>query len=460
MKKEVTIPFVNNKMPGKNGKEIIELEEKYLATTTKHLPLVVKRGKGSIIEDVDGNKFIDFTTGVCVTNIGIGHKKVINAINKQTKDLIYFAGTDFSYEIQARLAKKLTEITPGKFSKKVFFANSGAESVEAGIKVSKWSTKRNQFIGFIGGFHGRTMGANAFMGCKVVQRERYFPMMPGVWQLPYAYCYRCAYHSEYPECDVWCAKIIEEIYFKQLVSPEEISAILVEPIQGEGGYIVPPDEFLQELARIAKKYGIVLIVDEVQTGLGRTGKMFAIEYTGVVPDIITVAKGLASGLPIGAAIYDEKLDFKVKGAHSNTFGGNPVCCASALATLEVIETENLIKLANEKGKYILNRLKELKSRYEFIGDVRGRGMFFACEFITDPFTKKPNPALADYITEFCFQKGLILMPCGFSSIRFVPALNIPINLLERGFDIFEAACTKAGRNYEKIKNGIKKTSLA
>jgi len=459
MKKEV-IPFVGKEIPGKNGKEIIEFEEKYLATTTKHLPLVIKRGKGSIIEDVDGNLFIDFTTGVCVTNIGLSHPLVIKAISKQIKDFIYFAGTDFSYEVQAKLAKKLTEITPGDFPKKVFFANSGAESVEATIKLSKWSKKRGQFIGFIGGFHGRTMGANAFMGCKVVQRERYFPMMPGVWQLPYAYCYRCAYHEKYPECGIWCARIIEDIYFKQLVSPEEIAGILVEPIQGEGGYIVPPDEFLQELARIAKKYGIVLIADEVQTGLGRTGKMFAIEYTGVVPDIITVAKGLASGLPIGVAIFNAELDFKVKGAHSNTFGGNPVCCASAFATLKVIETEDLIKSANEKGKYMMSRLEELKSHYEFIGDVRGRGMFVACEFITDPSTKKPNPKLADHITESCFQKGLILMPCGFSAIRFVPALNIPMKLLEKGFDIFESVCADVGKNYAKIKNKIEKTSLA
>ncbi|MEO0206676.1 MAG: acetyl ornithine aminotransferase family protein [candidate division WOR-3 bacterium] len=449
--KKSKIPQILEKIPGKNASKIIEAEEKYLATTTKHLPLTIKKGKGSIIEDVDGNKFIDFTTGVCVTNIGIGHPRVLEAINKQIKDFIYFAGTDFSYEVQAKLAKRLTEITPGKFSKKVFFANSGAESVEAAIKISKWSTKRNQFIGFIGGFHGRTMGANSFMGCKVVQRERYFPMMSGVWQLPYAYCYRCAYHEEYPKCDIWCAKIIEEVYFKQLVSPEEIAGILVEPIQGEGGYIVPPDEFIQELKRIATKYGILMIDDEVQTGLGRTGKMFAIEYANVIPDIITVAKGLASGLPIGAAIYGTRFDFKVKGAHSNTFGGNPVCCASALATLDVITEEGLIESANEKGKYMKKRLETLRSRYDFIGDIRGRGMFVACEFITDPFTKKPHSELADYITEYCFQKGLVLMPCGFSSIRFVPALNISMNLLEKGFDIFESACAEAASNYAKIK---------
>lgn len=445
------IPEIIGKLPGKSAQKIIAMEEKYLATTTKHLPLAVKKGKGGIIEDVDENKFIDFTTGVCVTNIGIGHPKVIKAIKKQINDFIYFAGTDFSYDIQAQLAKRLVEIAPGDFNKKVFFANSGAEAVEAAIKISKWSIKRNQFIGFIGGFHGRTMGANAFMGCKVVQRERYFPMMPGVWQFPYAYCFRCAYHETYPDCSIWCAKIIEEVYFKQLVSPEEVAAILVEPIQGEGGYIVPPDEFIQELKRIATKYGIILIADEVQTGLGRTGKMFAIEYTGVIPDIITVAKGLASGLPIGAAIYDAKFDFTVKGAHSNTFGGNPVCCASALATLDVIEEENLIESANEKGEYMKKRLEELKSRYEFIGDVRGRGMFVACEFVLGNHRKQPATELADYIIEYCFQHGLLLMPCGFSSIRFVPALNIPFKYLKIGFDIFEDACCRASKDFNRFK---------
>ncbi|MGQ9534356.1 MAG: aminotransferase class III-fold pyridoxal phosphate-dependent enzyme [bacterium] len=427
------ISEIKNRLPGKKAKKVIAIEEKYLATTTKHLPLVVKQGKGSIVEDVDGNQFIDFTSGICVTNIGIGHEKVIAAINSESRKFIYFAGTDFSYEVQAELAKKLTEMTPGKFPKKVFFANSGAESVEAAIKLSKWSTKRNQFIGFIGGFHGRTIGANAFMGCKVVQRERYFPMMPGVWQLPYAYCFRCAYHETYPNCNIWCAKIIEEIYFKQLVSPEEVSAILVEPIQGEGGYIVPPDKFIQELKRISLKYGILLIVDEIQTGLGRTGKMFAIEYTDVIPDIITVAKGLASGLPIGATIYDARLDFKVKGAHSNTFGGNPVCCSAALATIDVIEKEGLIKKALENGEYMKKRLEELKSHYEFIGDVRGRGMFAACEFILNNSTKEPAIKLTDFITEYCFQKGLLLMPCGFSSISFVHALNIKVRYIKKCF---------------------------
>ncbi len=441
---------IKDRIPGKNGKKIICLEESYLATTTKHLPLVVKRGKGAVIEDVDGNKFIDFTTGVCVTNIGVGHPRVNRAITNQIKDFIYFAGTDFSYEIQARLAQRLTQIAPGEFPKKVFFANSGAESVEAAIKVSKWSTRRNQFIGFIGGFHGRTMGANAFMGCKVVQRERYFPMMTGVWQLPYAYCYRCAYHEKYPACDIWCARIIEEVYFKQLVAPEEVAAILVEPIQGEGGYVVPPDEFLQELHRIAKKYGILLIVDEVQTGLGRTGKMFAVEYTGVQPDIITVAKGLASGLPIGAAIFDARYDFGVPGAHSNTFGGNPVCCAAALATLDVIKEENLMQQAIEKGDYIKARLCDMKSQFEFIGDVRGRGMFVAIELIKGNNNKEPNPVLVDYLVKYCFENGLLLMPCGFASIRFVPPLNIPMHLLKKGMDIIESGLNQSLKNYSKI----------
>lgn len=440
---EKKVPCIKVDPPGPKARRIIKMEEQYLATTTKHLPLAVKQGRGCVVEDVDGNIFLDFTTGVCVTNIGIAHPKVVNAISEQTREFIYFAGTDFSYEIQAKLAKKLGELTPGQGPKKVFYANSGAESVEAAIKVAKWSSKRNQFIGFIGAFHGRTMGANSFIGCRTVQRERYFPMMPGVLQIPYAYCYRCPYHDTYPKCDVWCARILEEIYFRQIIAPEEVAAILVEPIQGEGGYIVPPDAFLRELARIAKQYGILLIMDEVQTGLGRTGRMFAAEYSNVIPDVVTIAKGLASGLPIGAAIFDAQYDFGVKGAHSNTFGGNPVACAAALATIGVIEEEDLVNAAVVKGQFVKTCLEKLQEKYECIGDIRGRGLFVAGEFVLDPTSKKPASALADEIVEQCFKRGLLLMPCGVSSIRFVPALNIPQPDLEQGMEIFSAAVEHA-----------------
>ncbi len=450
---DTLLPCVQKPFPGPTARKIIEQDEKYLATTTKHLPVVIKRGDGAIIEDVDSNLFLDFTSGVCVTNIGQAHPNVTAAIREQCGKFAYFAGTDFYYDVQTELAEKLCQLVPGNFPKKVFYTNSGAESVEAAIKIAKKARKAGQFIGFIGAFHGRTMGANSFIGCKAVQRKDYFPMMPGVLQIPYAYCYRCAYHEKYPGCDVWCAKILEEVYFKQIMSPEDIAGILVEPIQGEGGYIVPPDEFIQELSRISKKYGIILIMDEIQTGIGRTGKFFAVEHTGVVPDVTTVAKSLASGLPMGAAIMNARYDFPVKGCHSNTFGGNPVCSAAALATIETIEVEKLVIRAHKEGAYLKSRLGIWQKKWDFVGDVRGRGLFAACEFVIDRVSKKHAVKLVDDLVDFCFQKGLILMQCGTSSIRFAPPLNIKRAQLDFGLDIVEAGLRNTERNFKKYANG-------
>lgn len=444
-------PEIKSHPPGPRASSVINKENEYLATTTKHLPVVIKRAKGAIIEDIDGNQFLDFTSGVAVTNIGHCHPIVVEAIKQQVEKFLYFAGTDFSYELQAELAEKLAQITPGSFSKKVFFSNSGAEAIEAAIKLTKQSRKRHQFIGFIGAFHGRTLGANAFIGCKTVQRKNYFPMLPGVLQLPYAYCYRCPYHEKFPQCDVWCAKIIEEIYFQQIIAPDEVGAILVEPIQGEGGYIVPPDRFLQELYRIAKKYGILFIADEIQTGLGRTGKMFAVEYPEIEPDIITIAKGIASGLPMGATVFNSQYDFQEKGAHSNTFGGNPVCSAAALANLQVIQEEKLTEKALEQGNFMKAQLTSLQKQYDFIGDVRGRGMFVACEFVLNKKTKTPAVELVDDLVKYAFSKGLILIQCGRSSIRLIPPLNIPQNQLEIGLEIFKDATKYVAQRFKRYR---------
>jgi len=431
------IPNIAAAPPGPDAAKIIAREAGVMATTTKHLPLAVKSASGAVVEDVDGNRFLDFACGVCVTNIGHCHPRVVAAVRDQASKFLSFAGTDFYYDVQASVAERLAALVPGDSPKKVFFANSGTESVEAAVKLAKRKTGRHQFVSFIGAFHGRTLGANSFIGCKAVQRQGFFPMMGGVLQIPYAYCYRCAYHETYPQCGVWCAKVLEEIYFKQIVAPEEIAAILVEPIQGEGGYIVPPDAFLLELRRICDAHGILLVADEVQTGLGRTGRMFAVEHAGIVPDVVTVAKGIASGLPMGAAIFKAEHDFPVKGSHSNTFGGNPVCCAAAMATLDVLEKDKLVEKAAADGAYMRARLEAWQRRYEFIGDVRGRGMFLACEFVVDRESKKTAADLADAIVEKCFRKGLILIPCGFSSIRLIPPLNIGRDALDRGLEIFE-----------------------
>ncbi|MDH7508519.1 MAG: acetyl ornithine aminotransferase family protein [Methanomassiliicoccales archaeon] len=431
------IPVINTELPGPKAKLIIENDEKYLATSTKALPLAIEAGYGSTVIDVDGNKFLDFTSGVAVLNLGHRHPAVVKAIKEQVDKFIHFAGTDFYYEVQSRLAKKLTELTPGGFDKKVFFSNSGTESIEAAMKIAKWSMHKSQFIAFIGAFHGRTMGSLSLTASKPVQRARYFPVVPGVIHIPYAYCYRCPYRLEYPSCDIWCARGLEEVYFESFIPSNEVAAIFMEPIQGEGGYIVPPSEFVKIIHGISRKYGILFVDDEVQAGMARTGKMWGIEHHGVVPDIVCSSKALGSGIPIGATIFDEKLDFSEKGAHSNTFGGNPIACAAALATLEVIDKENLVEKARKNGQYLRKRLEELKEKYEIIGDVRGIGMMQATEFVRNRETKEPASAERDRIIEIAFKNGLILLGCGKSSIRYIPPLTTTIEEIDTGIEILE-----------------------
>ncbi|MEM2979686.1 MAG: aminotransferase class III-fold pyridoxal phosphate-dependent enzyme, partial [Methanomassiliicoccales archaeon] len=362
---------------------------------------------------------------------------VIEAIKRQLDRFIHFAGTDFYYDVQSNLAKKLAEITPGDFQKKVFFSNSGTESIEAAMKIVRWSTKRPQFVAFIGAFHGRTLGSLSLTASKPVQRARYFPTVPGVIHLPYAYCYRCPYHLEYPSCDIWCARIFEEVYFDSFVCPDEIGAIFVEPIQGEGGYIVPPQEFIKEIYKITRKYSILLVDDEVQAGIGRTGRMWGIDHFGIVPDILCCAKALGSGVPIGATIFDSRYDFKIKGSHSNTFGGNPLACASALATLEVLEKENLIDKAKKSGDYLRRRLEEMKDSHNIIGDVRGLGLMQATEIVKDKESKERAVKERDKIIEVAFNKGLILLGCGNSSVRYIPPLNVTIEEIDVAMEILD-----------------------
>ncbi|WP_455392152.1 acetyl ornithine aminotransferase family protein [[Eubacterium] cellulosolvens] len=433
------MPRIKVTPPGENAKKIIEMDEKYIMTATKLSPIVVKRASGALVEDVDGNTYLDFTCGASVTNLGHCPPNVVEAIKAQVEKVMHFAGTDFYYEYQAKLAKKLTEITPGSFPKKVFFVNSGAESVEAAIKCCKWSTQRKRFISFMGAFHGRTMGAVSLTGSKPVHRNRYMPMMPGVTHIPYAYCYRCPYKLTYPDCDIWCAKILDELYFNSFLPPDEVAALFFECVQGEGGYIVPPIEFIPELARIMKKHGILMVDDEVQAGFGRTGKLFACEHYGVEPDIITLAKGMGSGVPIGAIVAKAELDFGAPGAHSNTYGGNLLCCASALATVEEILDKNLPQNAQRLGEQVRQRLNELYDKYELIGDIRGLGLMTATEFVKDRNTKEYASQEAHEIVVEAYKRGLLLLPCGKSSVRYIPSLNIPEDQLQKGFDILEEA---------------------
>ena len=436
-------------VPGKAAAPIVAADGKYLATSTKCSPVVGELGKGSMVRDVDGNWYVDFTSGIGVTNTGHCHPKIVSAVINQASQLMHFAGTDFYYKVQVDLAKKLTEITPGSFPKKVFYTNSGAESVECGIKVSKWHTKRGQFIGFIGAFHGRTMGANSFMANSIAAVDRYFPMMPGVTKVPYAFCYHCAYKMEYPGCGCYCAKIIDEVYLNKVVPPAECAAFMVEPIQGEGGYVVPPAEFHQTLKKIATKHGILFIDDEVQAGFGRTGKMFAIEHFGVVPDMVLMAKGMGSGLPIGACVFDAKLDFGVEGAHSNTYGGNLVAAAASLATISVIEEEQLLDNSTRLGKHMKKVLLEMQKKHAVIGDVRGLGLMQIIEFVKDQKSKEPFHRFKDLVVEEAYKNGLLLLPCG-SGVRLIPPLNIHDDQLDQGLDILEAALKTMEKKFSNI----------
>ena len=433
-------PKISN-LVGENAKKIIDMDDKYIATTTKALPAVVKEARGIVFEDEDGNIFFDFTSGVGVVNTGHSHPKVVEAIKRQAEKFIHFAGTDFYYNLQAELAKKLVEITPGDFEKKVYYGNSGTEAIEAAIKMARWSTKKKFFLAFIGAFHGRTMGSLALTASKKVHKQRFFPWMPGVIHIPYPNPYRNPFEIDgYEEPDELIKATIDyiEYIFRHYLPSDEVAAIFVEPIQGEGGYIVPPKNFFKELQKLAKENEILLIDDEIQAGFGRTGKMWAIEHFDVVPDVITTAKAMASGVPISACVYPLKNDFKVKGAHSTTFGGNPIACAASLATIEILQ-DGVIENARKQGEYLAKRLKEMEENYEIVGDARGIGLMQATEIVKSKESKEMNPKARDDIVNRAFKKGILLLGCGESAIRYIPPLIIEREQLENAMNLIEEA---------------------
>ena len=442
----VKVPNIAVEPPGPKAKAIIDLDTKFLATSTKASPIAIERGEGSLIWDVDSNTYLDFASGVAVLNLGHSHPAVVKAIKQQAQDFTHFAGTDYYYDVQSRLAERICSISNVPGERRVFLSNSGTESNEAALKLARWSTQRKLFISFIGGFHGRTLGSLSLTASKAVQQERYFPSMPGVTHLPFAYCYRCPYHLDYPSCDIWCAKILEELHFEDYLPSEEVAAMFMEPVQGEGGYIVPPEEFVQIMHSTCKRHGILFVDDEVQAGMARTGRMWALEHHGVVPDIMCTAKALGSGVPIGATVFRKELDWGKKGSHSNTYGGNPIACAAALVTIETIEKEGLVEQADRKGEHMRKRLGEMKAVHEIIGDVRGLGLMRAAEFVKDRRTKEPAVKERDAIEELCVRRGLVAIGCGKSGIRIIPPLNIPMELLDIGLDILEGAIRDVGRD--------------
>jgi len=411
MKEKNLFPSIITKLPGPEAKKVMEKDQRFVSQSyTRVYPLVIKKAKGVWVEDVDSNLFLDFTSGIAVTNTGHCHPRVVEAIHRQAEQFIHMSGTDFYYDAQSTLAAKLAEITPGIKEKRVFFGNSGAEAIEASLKLARYHTKRSRILAFLGAFHGRTMGALSLTASKVIHERGFSPLVPGITHVPYAYCYRCPYHLEYPGCEIACVEWIREDLFKRSIPPDEVAAIFIEPIQGEGGYIVPPPEFHQKLYELSKEFGILFVDDEVQSGMGRTGKMMAIEHWGVVPDIIALAKGIASGMPLGAMVSQSEVMTWIPGSHASTFGGNPISCQAALTTIELLE-EGLIENASRLGEYILGKLRELQKRFHLIGDVRGKGLMIGIEMVKDPKTKEKAIEERNKIIQACFEKGLLILGC-------------------------------------------------
>jgi len=430
-------PDIKTTLPGPKAAALIAVDHNHVSPSyTRIYPLVAEKGEGLWIHDPDGNTFLDFTAGIAVCATGHCHPHVVNAIKEQANKLLHMSGTDFYYTSQITLAEKLAHLAPGDGSNKVYFGNSGAEAVEAAFKLARWYTKRELNLAFFGAFHGRTMGALSLTASKTIQKKYYNPLIPGITHIPYAYCYRCPYHMSYPECGMECVRWIEDNLFRTTVPPEEVAAIFVEPIQGEGGYIVPPPEFHRELQKIANKYGILYVADEVQSGMGRTGKMFAMEHFGVVPDIMALAKGIASGMPLGAMVARSDIMVWEAGSHASTFGGNPVSCSAALATIELLEAE-LMENAKIRGEYLMTGLRVLQKSIECMGDVRGKGLMVAVELVKDRDTKERATDWRNEVIQKAFQKGLLLLGCGENSIRFSPALTVTVEEIDVCLSIFE-----------------------
>jgi 4-aminobutyrate aminotransferase len=403
----------------------------------------MSHGKGVEVWDVDGNRFLDFAAGIAVCSTGHTHSQVAGAI-KQAADEFIHISSDYWHERQTALAEKLAQLAPMGEPVMSFFCQSGTESVEAAIKLARYVTGRTRYIGFLGGFHGRTMGSLAFTSSKYTQQKGFYPTMPGVTHVPYPNTYRPLFAGDDQGAAV--LNFIEKVLFVSSVPPADVAAILIEPIQGEGGYLVPPDGFLQGLRELCDRHGILLIFDEVQSGVGRTGKMFAAQHFGVAPDIMTLAKGLGSGMPIGVTVAKRKLMEQWKrGAHGNTYGGNPLCCAAALATLDLVEREYAANAARV-GDYFFKRLQELQRTFDCIGHVRGKGLMLGMELVESRTTKAPARDLVDRLITRAFHNGLLLLSCGQSTLRFMPPLMINTDHVDEAIAIVSASLEEALAN--------------
>ena len=414
----MTGPDLKTSLPGPRARAIIERDARVVSTSyTRDYPFVMARGEGAYVEDVDGNVFLDCTAGIAVNSTGHSHPDVVRAITEQAQKFLHMSGTDFYYEPQVRLAEELSAIAPMPGPHRSFFGNSGTEANEAAIKLAKYYTKRPYIIAFFGAFHGRTMGSLSLTASKPQQKRRFAPLVPGVTHVSYPDVYRNGEQDA-----LACARYIENKLFKTILPPEEVAAIFVEPVQGEGGYVPAPRVFMQELRGICDRHGILLVADEVQSGVGRTGKWWAIEHTGVQPDIICMAKGIASGMPLSITLTKAEIMDWVPGSHASTFGGNPVCIAAALATLDVIEREGLLRNTEEVGNHMLRRMADWPKKHKLVGDVRGLGLMIGVELVTDKQTKERASAERDRVVELAFERGVLLLGCGANTIRIAPPL--------------------------------------
>lgn len=431
------LPMLRTPLPGPKAQAVVERDRKVLSPSyTRSYPLVIARGDGAIVEDVDGNRFLDMNAGIAVVATGHSHPKVVAAVRSQAEKFLHMSGTDFYYENMVELAEKLAALAPGPDLKRVYFGNSGAEAIEAALKMARYHTGRDKLVAFLGGFHGRTMGALSLTGSKSVQKKGFAPLLGGVTHIPYAYCYRCAYGKEPDTCAVECVQVLEKQLFTTILPAEEVAAVFVEPVQGEGGYVVPPRKFFDELRAVCDRHGILLVADEVQCGMGRTGRLFSSEHFGLEPDIVALAKGIASGLPLSATVAKAQFMQWKPGAHASTFGGNPVSVAASLATIELLQQE-LIQNAAAIGARMRQRMETWVSRYPVIGDVRGLGLMLAFEVVKDQGSKERAPELRNRIEQMAFERGVLVLGAGQNSIRLSPPLVLSQDQADYALDVLE-----------------------
>lgn len=433
-------PKISGVLPGPKAQTIIAADDRYISPSyTRSYPMVIKRGRGTRVEDVDGNEFLDFSAGIAVVSTGHCHPEVVAAIQHQAGEFIHMSGTDFYYEGMVTLAERLSAIAPMPGPHKFYYGNSGAEAVECALKLARYHTGRQNIIAFLGAFHGRTMGALSLTASKPQQRHRFAPLVPGVTHVPFPYAYRGCSGDGAEAIDLFamgCARYIEEKIFKTILHPQEVAAIFVESIQGEGGYVVAPTIFMQELRDICDRHGILLIADEVQSGVGRTGKWWAIEHTGVKPDIVCIAKGIASGMPLGICMAKSHIMDWKPGSHASTFGGNPVSIAAALATLNIIEREGLANATN-LGSQMFARMQTWKTKHPIVGDVRGRGLMIGVEIVKDQHTREPAREWRDRIVDLAFERGVLFLGCGETTIRLAPPLIVKPEEATIALDVLE-----------------------